>query len=113
MKRSAILIMLAALLLPASTLACEYVPGENRFLDYANCRYGEDSVVVVDLPEGSSWTQCIYQVQAFMPPKLLAITREKAGKEEVSINSRGSIGNPCYLIKRACDAALKNQQASG
>ena len=45
-----------------------------------------------------------------MPPKLLAVTKVRDGKEEHSINSRGNIGNPCYLTKQTCDAALKAQQ---
>lgn len=95
-----------------SLLACEYTPGETKFIDYANCRYSSDSILVVDLPQGSSWDNCVYQVQAFMPEKLLAVTKVRDGKEEHSINSRGNIGNPCYLTKKSCDAALKAQQSS-
>jgi hypothetical protein len=47
-----------------------------------------------------------------MPEKLLAVTKVRDGKEEHSINSRGNIGNPCYLTKKSCDAALKAQQSS-
>ena len=110
MKRQIVFIFLACLLWSTPAISCEYVAGESLFLDYAICRYGEDAVVAVDLPENSSWDRCVYHMQAFMPPKLLAVTRDKDGKEETSINSRGNIGNPCYLVKSACDAALKHQQ---
>ncbi len=112
MKKKLRFAILAALLASGSTLACEYKPGETEFLDYATCIYPREEVVVAGLPEDSSWDQCIFRVQAFMPAKLLAITRDKDGKEEASINCRGSIGNPCYLMKSACDAALKRQQAN-
>lgn len=105
---------LAALLLlfaSGSALACDYTAGETRFLDYANCRYGEDSVLVVPLPEGQNWEQCIYQVEPFQPEKLLAVTKVRNGREILSINDRSKIGNPCYLTKRACDAALQAQQS--
>jgi len=88
-------------------MACEYKSGETKFADYANCRYGEDAILVVDLPEGSSWDSCVYQLEAFRPEKLLAITKERDGKEEASINDRAKIGNPCYMKKQSCDAALK------
>lgn len=104
--------VLAALLASGSTLACEYKAGETKFLDYATCLYPGEEVVVASLPGDASWDQCIYRVQAFMPAKLLAITRDRDGKEEASINCRGSIGNPCYLMKSVCDAALRRQQAS-
>jgi hypothetical protein len=106
---------LLAGLLTASTgaaIACEYKAGETKFLDYANCRYSADTILVVDLPEGSNWDNCVYQVQAFMPEKLLAVTKERNGKEEHSVNCRGNIGNPCYLTKQSCDAALKAYQAT-
>jgi hypothetical protein len=41
---------------------------------------------------------------------LLAVTREKNGKEQASINDRAQIGNPCYLTKQACDKAFKATQ---
>ena len=110
MKQTITTVMLASLLGAAPALACEYTAGETKFLDYAHCLYGTDEVQVIDLPEDSSWEKCIYRVQAFMPPKLLAITREKGGKEEAAANFRGSIGNPCYLMKKACDAAFEAQQ---
>lgn len=100
----------AALLLAGVSgvsLACEYVKGETLFADWANCRYGEDSVVVVDLKENQSWDQCVYQVQAFRPAKLLAVTRKEESGEVVSINDRSKIGNPCYMTKSRCDAALE------
>jgi hypothetical protein len=106
-------ILLAAGLLIASTgtvMACEYKKGETKFADYANCRYGSEAILVVDLPEGSNWEQCVYHAEAFRPAKLLAVTKDKNGKEEASINDRAKIGNPCYLSKQACDAALKNFQ---
>jgi hypothetical protein len=93
-------------------LACEYKAGETAFIDYAKCRYGDDAIVVVDLPEGSSWDNCVYQLQAFRPENLLAVTKVRDGKESHSINDRGSIGNPCYLTKQQCDAALKAYKAT-
>jgi hypothetical protein len=109
MKRKTLLLALAGFLTAFSGVAtaCEYIPGETKFLDYAYCRYPKDAIQVVDLPEGSSWDQCVYLLEAFRPPELLAIVRERDGKEEHSINSRHNIGNPCYLSKRACDQALK------
>jgi hypothetical protein len=95
-----------------SALACEYKAGETEFIDYANCRFGKDSIVVVDLPEDSNWDNCVYQIEAFMPDKLLAVTKVRNGKEQHSINSRGKIGNPCYLTKQSCDAVMKEYKAS-
>lgn len=109
MKKRLWFVLFAGLMTTSSTLACEYKPGETKFLDYATCLYPNEEVVVADLSEDSSWDQCVYRVQAFMPAKLLAVTRDKDGEEEASINFRGSIGNPCYLVKSACDAALKRQ----
>ena len=113
MKQKTILIALAALLLagPGAAMACEYKKGETKFLDYAQCRYGEDAILEITLPEGSSWDHCIYLLEAFRPEKLLAVTKDKDGKEEASINARGNIGNPCYLSKSSCDAALKAYKA--
>jgi hypothetical protein len=88
-------------------LACEYKAGETKFLDYANCRYGENNIQKVDLPESAAWDQCVYQVEAFRPDKLLAVTRDEDGKEILSLNDRSKIGNPCYLTKSLCDRALK------
>jgi hypothetical protein len=112
MKRTLITLAIASLITAGmgTAFACEYKKGETKFADYANCRYGEDSIVVVDLPETVAWEKCIYQVQAFRPANLLAVTREKNGKEEASINQRGDIGNPCYLTKQHCDKALKAWQ---
>lgn len=93
-----------------SAFACEYKRGETKFADYAKCRYGDEAIVVVDLPEGSAYEQCVYIAEAFRPPKLLAITKEKGGKEVASINDRAAIGNPCYLSKASCDAAYKASQ---
>jgi len=109
MNRKALLVTLAGFLIAntGAAIACEYKVGETKFLDYALCRYDEDSIEVVKLPAGSSWEECIYYLEAFRPPKLLAVTRERDGKEEASINNRSQIGNPCYLTKRHCDAALK------
>jgi len=107
-----ILKMTLAGLLTASTgaaLACEYKSGETKFLDYANCRYGDDSILVVDLPKDSNFEKCIYYLEAFRPEKLLAVTKEQGGKEIVSINDRAKIGNPCYLTKQSCDKAMKAQ----
>jgi hypothetical protein len=113
MKYKALLITSALLMAGTSTaLACEYKAGETKFIDYAKCRYGDDAIQVVDLPEGASWDNCVYQLQAFRPANLLAVTRTRNGKESHSINNRGSIGNPCYLSKQQCDAALKNWEAS-
>ena len=108
------LIVASALLMAGigTALACEYKAGETKFVDYATCRYGTDAILVVDLPEGSSWDNCIYQLQAFRPENLLAVTKTRNGKESHSINDRGSIGNPCYLTKQSCDAALKAYKAT-
>jgi len=46
-------------------------------------------------------------VQAFTPEKLLAVTKLQDGKELLSINDRSKIGNPCYISKKQCDAALR------
>jgi hypothetical protein len=115
MKTRVLTITFAGLLLAASgaASACEYKKGETQFVDYAKCRYGDDAVLVVDLPEGSSWDHCVYQLQAFRPEELLAVTKIRNGKETHSINDRGQIGNPCYLTKQSCDAALKTLKASG
>ena len=104
--------LLAGLLITgaAGAMACEYVPGETEFMDYANCRYDSEALMVVNLPDENAWQKCVYLVEAFRPAKLLAVTRVKNGKEEHSINSRGNIGNPCYLTKKACDEALASQQ---
>ena len=109
MNRKTLTFALTSLLISGTgtAFACEYKAGETKFLDYANCRYGEDSVQVVQLSEESNWEECIYFVQAFTPAKLLAVTMQKDGKEMVSINNRSKIGNPCYMTKQRCDAALK------
>jgi len=109
MKGKALLVTFVSLLISTTSaaIACEYKAGETKFLDYANCRYGEDNVQAVNLPEGSTWDTCIYYLEAFRPPKLLAVTKDKDGKESISISNRSQIGNPCYLTKRHCDAALK------
>ena len=110
-----ILVFTLASVLTASTgvaMACEYKSGETKFADYANCRYGEDSVLVIDLPEEAGFDSCVYHVQAFQPEKLLAVTTDRNGKEEASINDRTKIGNPCYLSKQQCDAALKTYYAN-
>lgn len=112
MKTSALAYVLGAVLSVGTgvALACDYKAGETRYVDYANCRYGPDNIVVVDLPEGSSWQKCVYHVEPFRPGTLLAVTKQQNGKEVLSINERGQIGNPCYLTKRSCDAALKAYQ---
>jgi len=109
MKKKSLIISLAIMLAANAgvAIACEYKKGETLFADYANCRYGEDSIQVVKLPEGSTWDHCIYYLEAFRPPKLLAVTQDNNGVEQVSINDRKQIGNPCYLTKQYCDAALK------
>jgi len=111
MKMKTLILSLTALLLAnaSAAMACEYKAGETKFADYANCRYGEDSIQIVKMPEGSTWESCVYYLEAFRPPKLLAVTKEKDGKELASINNRKQIGNPCYLTKQHCDAALKAQ----
>ena len=90
-----------------SVFGCEYIKGETKFKDYADCRYGPENVIVVDLPESSGWEQCVYHLQPFRPETLLAITKVKDGKEVLSVSDRGQIGNPCYLNKQQCDKALK------
>ena len=109
MNGKVLIIALAGLLTAGPALACEYKAGETKFLDYANCRYGEDSILVVNLPEDSNFEKCIYYLEAFRPEKLLAVTKEQGGKEIVSINDRAKIGNPCYLTKQSCDKAMKAQ----
>lgn len=112
MKNITVALILACLMATSigSAFACEYKRGETKFADYAKCRYGDEAVVVVDLPEGSAYEQCVYFAQAFRPPKLLAITKQENGKEVASINDRAAIGNPCYLSKASCDAAFKASQ---
>lgn len=88
-------------------LACDYKAGETKYLDYANCRYGEDFIVVVDLENNAAWDSCVYYAEAFRPPKLLAVTKDENGKEVLSLNDRSQIGNPCYMVKTACDRAYK------
>ena len=113
MKRPTLFLALAGFLTAFSgvAIACEYVPGETKFLDYAYCRYPKDAIEVVELPGDASWDQCVYLLEAFRPPKLLAVIRERDGKEEHSINSRHNIGNPCYLSKAACDKAYAAHEA--
>jgi len=109
MKNKALICTLAGLLAATAgpVFGCEYKAGETKFKDYADCRYGAENIVVVDLPKSSGWEQCIYHLQAFRPETLLAITKVKDGKEVLSVSDRGQIGNPCYLNKQQCDKALK------
>ncbi len=109
MNKKALLVILVSFLMAGTNaaIACEYKAGETKFLDYTICRYGEDSIQTVTLPEDFAWEVCIYYLEAFRPPKLLAVTQQKDGKEMVSINDRSKIGNPCYVTKRHCDDALK------
>jgi hypothetical protein len=115
MKTGVLTIAFAGLLLAVAGAAgaCEYIKGETHFADYAKCRYGDDTVLVVDLPQGSSWDNCVYHLQFMRPEELLAVTKTRDGKETHSINDRGQIGNPCYLTKQQCDAALKVLKDSG
>lgn len=112
MSEKTLLLIPVLLLLASSAVAqtCEYKPGETKYLDYALCRYDTDSIQVVDLPEEATWEKCIYHLQPFRPPKLLAVTKEQDGKEMASINNRHQIGNPCYLTKQHCDRALEATQ---
>ncbi len=114
MNASALKAAFAVLLMAGAgvAMACDFKPGETKFLDYANCQYGEENIQVIVLPEGSNWDQCIYQVQAFRPEKLLAVTKDQNGKEKLSINDRSQIGNPCYMTKKLCDSALTAYNAS-
>ena len=109
MNIKALVLTLASLLMATTgaAIACEYKAGETKYIDYANCRYGEDNIQVVKLPEDAKWENCIYFLQAFTPAKLLAVTKVQEGKELVSTNDRTKIGNPCYITKQHCDAALK------
>ena len=115
MNRKPFTILLSTLLMTGSgvALACDYKAGETKFADYAKCRYDPESILVVDLPKGSGWETCVYQLQAFRPEKLLAVTRDEDGVEKASINNRQQIGNPCYLTKQRCDTALQayNQES--
>lgn len=106
-------ILAAMILMGAGTgQACDFTAGQTPFADYARCRYGNESIVVVDLPEGGTWQQCVYQMQAFQPAKLLAVTKKDGEREILSLNDRSQIGNPCYMTKNSCDAALKALQDS-
>jgi hypothetical protein len=109
MNRKTLTLTFVSLLLATTStaIACEYKAGETKFVDYANCRYGEDNIQVVKLSEDSKWEYCIYFMQAFTPGKLLAVTQQQNGTEMVSTNDRTKIGNPCYITKQRCDAALK------
>jgi len=109
MNKKALLLTLATFLMASTSaaIACEYKAGETKFLDYAHCRYGEDSIEAIQLPEDATWEVCIYYMEAFRPPKLLAVTKQQDGKEMLSVSNRSQIGNPCYLTKQSCDAALK------
>lgn len=111
MNRKALKLALASLFMTAAgaAVACDYTSGETKYIDYANCRYGEDSIQVVHLPEGATWEECVYYLEAFRPEKLLAVTKVQDGKELASINNRSQIGNPCYLTKQRCDEALRAQ----
>ena len=108
MNRKALILTLASVLTAniGAANACEYKAGETKYLDYANCRYGEDNIQVIKLPENFKWDNCVYHLQAFRPEKLLAVTKQQDGKEMLSINDRPKIGNPCYLTQQHCDAAL-------
>ena len=112
MNSKALVLTFTSLLLASTSVwaACEFKQGETKFLDYANCRYGEDSIEVVSLSQDGGWEKCIFYLEAFRPPKLLAVTQEKNGKELLSINDRSKIGNPCYLTKQRCDAAYDAAQ---
>ena len=65
MNRHALRFTLASILLASTgiAIACEYKQGETEFLDYAICRYGEESIQVVALPEGDVWEKCIYYLK--------------------------------------------------
>jgi len=93
-----------------NAVACEYIQGETKYADWARCKYGPDGVLVVDLPEGIGWEQCVYQDQGFGMVKLLAVTRTVEGKEKLSTFNRAQLGNPCYLTKQSCEKARKAQQ---
>lgn len=112
MNRKVLIFVAAGILIACANpaIGCEYKQGETKFLDYASCRYGEDAIETVNLPEEAAWETCIYLMQAFRPPKLLAVTKVQEGKELASINDRSMIGNPCYLSKQQCDRALQAVQ---
>lgn len=109
MNRILLLLIVAGLLLAGAgtAFACEYKAGETKFLDYAKCAHGEDAIEEISLPEDAVWQKCIYKLEAFRPPKLLAVTKIEDGKEVASINNRSQIGNPCYMSKARCDDALE------
>jgi hypothetical protein len=105
-------LMLASLLalVGMNAVACEYIQGETKYADWANCKYGPDSVLVVDLPDNIGWEQCVYHDQGFGMYKLLAVTRMVEGKEKLSTFNRAQLGNPCYLTKQSCERAREAQQ---
>ncbi len=102
MNRKALQFIVASVLLAGtgSAFACTYKQGETEFLDYANCRYGEENIEVIALPEDAVWEKCIFYIEMFRPPKLLAVTKDKEGKEVCSINNRKQIGNPFFILTR-------------
>jgi hypothetical protein len=112
MNRKALQITFALLLISGAgtAIACDYTAGETKYLEYAKCRYGEDNVVVVELKGSPSWNSCVYLAEAFRPEKLLAVTKDDAGTEILSLNDRSKIGNPCYITKSQCDAAYKTHK---
>jgi hypothetical protein len=108
-----VLFALACLFAPTSLFACEYKQGETKYEDWAKCRYGNDAILLVELPDSTGWDQCIYLLEAFRPEKLLAVTKDEGGTETLSVNDRSQVGNPCYLTKSRCDKALQALKDSG
>jgi len=107
-----LVVLLTGLLMTAciNAVACEYIRGETKYADWAKCKYGPDAVLQVDLPESHPWGQCVYQDRGFGMVKLLAVTRTKEGKEELSTFDRSQLGNPCYMMQQACENAREAQQ---
>ncbi len=102
-------LLLASVLVMAGTgtaLACEYKAGETKFVDYATCRYGADAILVVDLPEGASWDNCIYQLQAFRPETLLAVSPRPA----TARNRTASTTAAASAIPATCPSSSATQR---
>ena len=109
-KILALLLMGLLTVIGMTAEACEYTQGETKYADWAECKYGVEGVLVVDLPKNVGWEQCVYHDQGFGMFKLLAVTRTDGDKEKLSTFNRSQLGNPCYMTKAACERARESQQ---